>query len=252
MKFFTMSAQLISALLISCKPTYFIQKSEQSMYVLSDTSNTTIDSSVYKLILPYKEKVIGTMSVVIAESEFVMERGVPESKLGNFVSDACMHETSKVFYPTDGRPVDFAFFNNGGLRKSLPQGKITLGDVYELMPFENQLVVLSVNGKLVKKIFNFIASKDGAPISGARFQIKEQQGVNITIQNEPLDTTKIYKVLTSDYLANGGDSYDFLIDVPRESVNLKIRDALIQNLMLAGKEGKKIKVILDGRISNER
>ena len=60
------------------------------------------------------------------------------------------------------------------------------------------------------------------------------------------------KVLTSDYLANGGDSYDFLIDVPRESVNLKIRDALIQNLMLAGKEGKKIKVILDGRISNER
>lgn len=243
-----MSAQLISALLISCKPTYFIQKSEQSMYVLSDTSNTTIDSSVYKLILPYKEKVIGTMSVVIAESEFVMERGVPESKLGNFVSDACMHETSKVFYPTDGRPVDFAFFNNGGLRKSLPQGKITLGDVYELMPFENQLVVLSVNGKLVKKIFNFIASKDGAPISGARFEIKNHEAVNITINNLPLDITKTYKALTSDYLANGGDSFDFLVGIPRENVNLKLRDALIQYLRVTNKEGKKISVNLDGRI----
>ena len=252
MKIFVISTQLIFVLLVSCKSAYNIQKTEQSEYILSDTSNTTIDSSIYTLILPYKEKVVGTMSAVIAESESAMERGEPESKLGNFVSDACMSEALKIYYPSDGRQADFTFFTNGGLRKALPMGKITLGDVYELMPFENQLVVLSVNGELVKKIFNFIASKDGAPLSGARFQIKDHEAVNITIHNEPLDITKTYKVLTSDYLANGGDSFDFLIDSPRENVNLKVRDALIQNLMLASKEGKKINVGLDGRISYAR
>ncbi len=239
-------------MLVSCKSAYVIQKTEQSEYILSDTSNTAIDSSIYKLIIPYKEKVIGTMSTIIAESETSLEKGTPESKLGNFVADACMSEAAKIFNPADGLPADFTFLNNGGLRRALPEGKIILGDIYELMPFENQLVVLSVNGKLVKKIFNFIASKDGAPISGARFQIKDHEAVNITIHNQPLDTTKIYKVLTSDYLASGGDSFDFLIGVPRENLNLKVRDALIQNLTLAGKEGKKINIILDGRISNER
>ena len=250
MTVFNISTLLVFFLLVSCKPVYVIQKTEQSEYILSDTSNTAIDSSIYTLILPYKENVVRTMSTVLVESETSLERGLPESKLGNFVADACLSEALKIYYPSDGRQADFTFFNNGGLRRALPKGKITLGDVYELMPFENQLVVLSISGKLVKKIFNFIASKEGAPISGARFQIKDHEAVNITIKNEPLDTTKTYKALTSDYLANGGDSFDFLIDVLRENVNLKVRDALIQNLSLAGKEGKKINVSLDGRISN--
>ena len=241
---------LIFVLIISCKPAYEIQKKELLEYVITDTSNATLDSSINALIIPYREKVVGAMSEILVESESVMDRGTPESRLGNFVSDACLKESAKVFYPSDGRQADFAFFNNGGLRKSMPMGKITRGDVFELMPFENKLVVLTINGSIVKKIFNFIASKDGGPVSGVRFQIKDHEAVNITIQNESLDTLKIYKALTSDYLANGGDSYDFLINVPREDVNLKVRDALIQNLTNAGREGIKINVNLDGRISN--
>ncbi len=248
MKFFVISAQLASALLISCKPVYNIQKTEDKEYVLSDTSNTSIDSSIYSMILPYKEKVEGTMNAVIAETETALEKGNPESKLGNFVADACLSESAKIYYPSDGRQSDFSFFNNGGLRKALPKGKIILGDVFELMPFENQLVVLTLNGELVKKIFNFIASKDGAPISGARFEIKNHEAINITINNLPLDITKTYKALTSDYLANGGDSFDFLVGIPRENANLKLRDALIQSLRTTNKEGKKISVNLDGRI----
>lgn len=252
MKIFIMTSQIGFALMVSCKPVYTIQKTEQTEYVLSDSSNTTIDSSIYSFILPYKEKVTGTMSGVLAESETALEKGVPESTLGNFFSDACTSEAEKIFYPSDGRQADFTFFNNGGLRRALPKGNITLGDVFELMPFENQLVVLTIKGKLVKKIFNFIASKEGAPVSGVRFEIKNQEAMNITIHNEPLDTTKTYKALTSDYLANGGDSFDFLIDAPRESVNLKLRDAIVQYLQKARKAGKKINVVTDGRISYAR
>jgi len=252
MRILVISLQLGLLFIASCKPAYTIQKTEQTEYILSDTSNAAIDSSVYSMILPYREKVVGTMSTVIAESETDLEKGVPESKLGNFVSDACMSESKKIFYPSDGRQADFAFFNNGGLRKSLPKGNITVGDVFELMPFENELVVLTLNGKLVKKIFNFIASKEGAPVSGVRFQIKDHEAINITIHNEPLDTTKTYKALTSDYLANGGDSFDFLVGAPRERVNLKVRDAILQDLKSASKEGRKINIVTDGRISNAR
>ena len=63
------------------------------------------------------------MNVVLAESEFALERGNPESRLGNFVSDACMIEAAKIFYPADGRQADFAFFNNGGLRRLTSERK---------------------------------------------------------------------------------------------------------------------------------
>jgi len=249
MKLYFISSLLL-VWLVSCKPTYNVQRTDKMEYVLSDSSNAAVDSTINAFIIPYREKVEGAMNEVLAESEFAMERGVPESRLGNFVSDACLNEASKIFYPSDGRQADFAFFNNGGLRRPLPKGQVTRGDVFELMPFENELVVLTINGEIVKKIFNFIASKDGGPVAGVRFEIKDHQAANIMIQSVPLDITKTYKALTSDYLANGGDSFEFLKDLPRESVNLKVRDAILQSIIASGKAGKKISVNLDGRISN--
>ena len=234
---------------IGCKPAFKIQKTEQVEYIFSDTLNNETDSSVISYIIPYKEKMLQTMSDVLAESEFAMEKGNPEGVLGNFVSDACMQEAAKIFYPTDGRQADFAFLNNGGLRRPLPKGKITRMDVFELMPFENELVVLKINGDVVKLIFNFIASTDGGPVSGARFRIKDKKAIDIIIQNEPLDTTRSYSVLTSDYLANGGDSFEMIVDAKREAVNLKVRDAIIRCLEVFGNDGKIISVKTDGRIS---
>lgn len=250
MRFLSLGATAI-ILFLACKPAYNIQKTEESVILISDSAHSEIDSTMYSLISPYKEKMDVEMSIIIGESEFAMERGVPESRLGNFVADACFSEAGKIYFPADNHLVDFAFFNTGGLRKPLPKGKISKGDVFELMPFENELVVLSVNGLLVEKIFNFIASKNGAPISGARFLIKEKQALNILIQGKPLDNSKTYKVLTSDYLANGGESYDFLKSVPRESLNLKVRNAILNYLESATALNHIISVSTDGRITNE-
>lgn len=241
---------LILILYAGCKTAYKLQKTESNEYILSDSTNGAIDSSVYKMILPYKIKMEGTMSEVLAVSENAMEKGSLESTLGNFVADACMIEGTKVFYPADGRNADIAFFNNGGLRRSLPKGNITRGDIFELMPFENELVVLTTNGVGVKKIFNFIASKNGAPVSGVRFMIKNKQAIEIMIGDQALDTTKIYKVMTSDYLANGGDGFDFLPAMNSERVNLKVRDAILSYVIKEGKAGRIINAKKDGRISN--
>jgi 2',3'-cyclic-nucleotide 2'-phosphodiesterase (5'-nucleotidase family) len=243
---FTVSLIILSVFSFAgCKPKYTITRTE---YVFSDSTDYPVDSSVYEFIQPYKQRMEGEMNTVLAESDSAMQKGVPESKLGNFVADACMSETKKIYYPTDGKQPDFAFLNNGGLRRPLPSGKITRGDVFELMPFENELVVLTLDGKLVKKIFNFIASKDGAPVSGVRFKISHKEAIEIMIDGKPLDTLRTYKALTSDYLANGGDSFTMLSDEPRENTNLKVRDAIINYLVTAGKAGKKISVMTDGRI----
>ena len=237
--------------LLSCKSVYHVESVKPTEYVFSDTSITPVDSALIQFIEPYRAKMEGEMNTVIAESVYPMERGLPEGRLGNFVSDACMSEGVKLYYPPDNQQSDFTFLNNGGLRRPLPSGNITRGDVYELMPFENELVVLTLDGVLVKKIFNFIASKGGAPVSDVRFRILNHEAADIIIGGQPLDTTKTYKALTSDYLANGGDSYGMLIDAKRESIGLKVRDAIMQYMIAIKNQGKKIEVNTDGRIRND-
>lgn len=242
---------LTTTLLTGCSSKVSLQKTETKEYAFSKEGNADIDSVLDKRIRPYREKMSGDMSIVLAESVHSLEKATPESRLGNMVSDACMLQCTQRYQPADGKAPDFLVLNNGGLRKGLPKGNITKGDIFELMPFENELVVLTLNGESVKKIFNFIASKDGAPVSGVRFQIQDKQAVNISIQGVAFDSTRTYTVATSDYLANGGDQFSMLADpIRRESSGLKVRDAIMQYLYIQGKTEEKIVVNPDGRISH--
>ena len=237
----------LTTALLSCKTSFQISKKESGQYKFSDSTNTEIDSSIYSEIAPYREKMQSAMNEVLAVSTTSLERGLPESKLGNFLSDACMSSAKEK-----NMQADFAVFNTGGLRRPLPSGNITRGDVFELMPFENTLVILSMNGGDVKKLVNFIATKGGAPVSGIQLRIQDSVATNVFINNVALDTTKIYRVLTSDYLANGGDAFPFVTDKNWDAINLKVRDALIEYLISQTKAGKKINVDLDGRITYGR
>ncbi len=243
---------LLAFQLYSCKPASNVSKVETSSYIVTTTDSIPADSAITEKIKPYSEKINADMGVVLAQSAQVLEKGIPESTLGNFVSDLCFELAKREYKSPTNQKIDFAFFNNGGLRKSLPKGVITKGDVFELMPFENELVILTLNGADIKKLVNFMASKGGAPVSGLRFTIKNNEAVNITIGNVPFDTTKNYTVLTSDYLANGGDNYTFLSEaLNRETTGIKIRDAIMQHLYIMGKTEEILNVALDGRIKNE-
>jgi len=245
-------ATVLSILLLAaCKSPTILSKIETTEYILSDTSIAE-DSLITEKIRPYSEKMSADMGIVLAQSSQAMSKGLPESLLGNFVADLCFERVKREYKPQDGHSVDFAFFNNGGLRKSLPAGNITKGDIYELMPFENELVILTLDAEVLKKLLNFIASKGGEPVSALRFVIKDKTAVDINIGGIALDPNKIYKVVTSDYLANGGDNYSFLSSaINRESTSIKIRDAIIQDLYIAGKTEEIVNVKLDGRIKNE-
>lgn len=231
----------------SCKSSFEITNKEVSQYKFTDTSFTEVDSTLYKEITPFREKMKDKMSEVLIVSTTTLERGNPESRLGNFMADACLIATQM-----HNKQADFAVFNSGGLRKGMPQGEITRGDIFELMPFENEIVILTMTGSEVKKLVNFIALKGGAPVSGLRMRIQDSIATNVLIGNVAFDSTRTYRVLTSDYLANGGDSFPLMTSSPWDTIALKVRDAIIEYLAELNKQKKKLTVELDGRIINGR
>ncbi len=207
-----------------------------------------IDSSVYKAISPYKKTHDEKMRTVIAQSEEALVKADIESTLGNFFCDAVIYETKKLL-GKDSLMLDVAVFNKGGLRNSLPKGNITIGNIFELMPFDNEVVILKLSGSQFKEMCMKIAEKGGIPIGGMRMVMNGTSPVDITIKGRPFDETKEYWVVTSDYLANGGDSYTFFKNPQDKKImNVLLRNVIIDYCEDITKSGQTIKSKLDGRI----
>lgn len=237
----------------ACGSTSRIDHTETTFYPLGTPGHNLVDSAINRTIRPYQNDLEIKMDIILAYSDQVMEKGMPEGLLGNFVADLALEQTNSIYRPTDQRSVDFCFVNNGGLRATLPKGEITKRKIFEVMPFENELIVLTLNGSTTSRLLNFIANKGGMPVSGIRFKIKDKLATEVFIGNTPFDTAKIYKVVTSDYLANGGDNLSFLAEIKeKETLGLKLRDAIIKHLEEKNKLNQTIKVSLDNRISDGR
>ncbi|MFN8316800.1 MAG: 5'-nucleotidase [Chitinophagales bacterium] len=101
--------------------------------------------------------------------------------------------------------------NLGGIRQpQLPAGNVTLGNIFELMPFDNMIVLLVLDGKTTKQFLDIMAASGGLPISGVRYTISNETATAISFNGVPFDENKTYTLAISDYLANGGDKLDFL------------------------------------------
>jgi 2',3'-cyclic-nucleotide 2'-phosphodiesterase (5'-nucleotidase family) len=238
------------AFVMSCRPSAEIRTSATRQYIFSDSSNSLVDSSVWKMITPYRDSLNLTMNELLAYSAQPLTKGNPEGLLGNFAADACHQQALAKCMELGIPPQDFTFLNNGGLRVSLPKGAILRKNIFELMPFENELVVLSLDGNQLTELLANIAGRGGAPVSGMMMEIHDKKAVGVKIHSMAVDNTKSYRVLTSDYLAGGGDNLEFLKNIKKENLNLKVRDAMIYYLQDLQKKGDTLKVILDGRIHN--
>lgn len=238
----------VSVFLFSCSSNYKLINARRVLYPIS--ASVAADSTIIKTYLPYKLKMDAQMNAVIGYSAIALTKTSVggESLLGNFFSDAALHEARKT-YPD----IDFAMpSTNGGLRNDLPLGAITLANVFELMPFENELIVFELNGSSVQSLMNMIAKSKGQPVSGITIKITDRKPVEVFINGKPFDPSKSYRVLTSDYIAGGGDDVNsFKNPVKSTIVGLKVRDALIQYIKEQQASGKKINSILDRRVTND-
>lgn len=224
-------------------------------YVEMNSSVEQNDSALHTLLAPYKIQLDSVMNTVVGQTAFALpnEKGKTETLLGNFVADACLAKGNAHYSPADGLPAQVCVLNNGGLRASLPAGNVTRGNVFELMPFDNEIVIVTITGKKMWDLVKFTTASGGVPVAGINIGMKpDKTPGKVLINGVAFDSTKTYKVMTSDYLANGGDKMAFLKDpVAIEKTGYLIRDAILDTFTDAQKAGKLISPATDGRIHYE-
>ncbi len=234
--------------LASCNPGYHLTNRTANRIGI-DSVTAPADSSVVRFLTPYRQEMDKTMNEVLTRSTGRIEKGQPDGPLNNLLTDALLQQATGRY----GKPIDCSHLNFGGIRNNLPQGDITTGSVFEVMPFDNQLVVMTVTGDVLRQMLDHFAIGNKLVIGGLRAKIRDGKTGSVTFTNgRTLRPNETYTIAMSDYIADGGDSAGFLKNpVRRENLNYLIRDALIDYFRQQGKSGQPINPASDGRISLE-
>ncbi len=197
------------------------------------------DPKLLDLLKPYVAKAESVLFKVIgqAEATFFYD-GVREEEnpLGNLVADSMLWYTKYL-------GADFALQNGGGIRADLPEGRLTERMIYETLPFDSTVVVLTLDGKSVQSLFEYMATissgEGGFPQVSERvsmtIDMRKKKCTQVMINGKPLDTSRTYKIATNSYLAAGGDGYRiFLKAIDAYDSSMFQRDVLIEYIEYLG------------------
>jgi 2',3'-cyclic-nucleotide 2'-phosphodiesterase (5'-nucleotidase family) len=238
---------LLVLLMAACSPSLY-QPANKVTYSKYDVKPGTGVSSMQTMLAPYAANVNQTMNTVIGALAQPLEKKMPESSLGFFMTDAYLYQAEKVF----GQKVDLAFMNNGGIRTNgMPAGKITVGSIYELMPFDNLLVLLELSGSQLQALMDHIATRGGWPISGGTYKVVNKKAVEIKVNNTALSPSGKYVIAISDYIANGGDDCLMLKNIPQVNKGYLQRDALIDYVNEKCANGQALPLPIMNRVQTE-
>jgi len=225
--------------------------SVEGKLIAVDSLSAPKDSLMLALIEPYKIRLDEEMNKIIGYSEKAMSKASPEGYLNNLIADIIFEEAKQYIEKYNrGIVPDICLLNMGGLRADLPEGAIKRSNIYEIMPFENEIVILEMSKEKVHELFDYIAANNGMPLSGAKMCIRKGKAVDIIIGDKPFENIeRSFFVVTSDYLAEGGDRMFFFSEpLQRIETSYGIRDAIINYIVKHHKTGRKINSQLDKRI----
>jgi len=242
-----LSLLLVVLLLHSCSSSRWVVTSLVGSSIPLDISTEVIaDKKMSAMIQPYKELLDDEMNLVIGYAPQAMRAHGPESLLSNFSADVYRLTASKKL----NKSIDIAIVNRGGLRTHISAGNVTVGKVFELMPFENELVVLWLKGSELEALLHFFASVNGEGVSGLRMGIHQGKAVNITVGGGELQHDKLYSIATNNYLAEGNDGMKQLkLAEKRENTGIKVRDMLLSHIRGLTAAGENVTSVLDGRVT---
>ncbi|MBK9796082.1 MAG: 5'-nucleotidase C-terminal domain-containing protein [Holophagaceae bacterium] len=177
--------------------------------VIPITAAIADDEAIQKVITPLAAGIKATFGLPLVQAPQGLFRGRrgEENLLGYWVSDVMRQAAQAVI----GSPVRFAITNAGGLRANLRPGLLKVGDIFEMMPFENELVVIELTGaEVIQVVKEGILRRGGEPCSGVKAVVAgSPESPTYTLvweDGSPIDLSAVVKVATSDYLYGGGDS----------------------------------------------
>ena len=156
--------------------------------------------------------------------------GELNTAIGNFMADMVYERANPVYKSRTEQDIDLVMLNHGGIRAIISKGPITTRTAYEVMPFENSIVVVEMKGEYVKELVDYLKDRKRAhPIAKLKVLLDEEYNlVEATIDGKPIDDNTTYHVATNDYLYNGGDRMDFF----KKGDSLHVLDYRIRNAMI--------------------
>src|SRR5690606_2832962 len=192
------------------------------------------DNEIENFIKPYSEHINKTLDSVLAYNPENLNKsdGELNTAIGNLMADVVLEQANPVFKSRTGNEIDMVLLNHGGIRSTIGKGPVTARTAYNIMPFENEIVVAEITGKKIQEMLEYLEKNRTAhPLSGIQIEMNRNYKITGTLINgNPIELASTYFVATSDYLQQGGDNMNFFKDpVSLHFIDYKIRNAIIDH-----------------------
>ncbi len=220
-------------LIISCKSASSYQTIKIEGKKIGVTNEKGENKEIADYVKPYSDNINKDLNNVLAYCTETQDKskGTWQSNIGNLLAEITFELGNPVFQKRENKTIDVCLLNHGGIRAVIPKGDITTRTAFEVMPFENSLIIVGLTGKEIKTLAEYIIKeKKPHPLYGMKIYIdKNTLAINkIEINDKPLDENQLYYVGTSDYLANGGDNMTFFKESKiKFDMEYKLRNMMI-------------------------
>lgn len=191
-----------------------------------------IDQDYDAIIAPYRDRLTDDMNAVLsyAPETYNKSDGHLNTAIGNLMADIVFKEGDYVFNKRTDKHIDAVILNHGGIRSIISKGDITTETAFQVMPFENSIVVIALKGQQIDSMMQYLSqAKRAHPVQGIKLTIDRDYKISeALIGGKPIIKDKTYYVATNDYLYDGGDGMRFF--KPNDSIyhiDYKIRNAMI-------------------------
>ncbi|MCR8669104.1 5'-nucleotidase C-terminal domain-containing protein [Aestuariibaculum sp. M13] len=231
MRFTFLIYLLYISLFISCKqPEYHLTKIEGKQIGITDSLKNV--SEIDSFIKPFRSHLNKDLDSVLAYSVGTYSRddGKFNTAIGNFMADVIYEQSNPVFKSRTGHDIDMVLLSYGSIRTIVSKGDITTRTAFELMPFENNIVIVALKKPEIDKMLEYLCkAKKANPFSKLKLVIdQDYKLIEATIKNHKIEEDKTYYVATQDYLYNGGDSMTFFqLNDSLYKIDYKVRNAII-------------------------
>lgn len=242
-KFLISGLALLS--IVSCRTSLNVAnvQTEKNISISKDLPEDQIFKNT---IEPYKMELEGKMNTKISHTSVELTKQGDDSNLGNLLADFTF-EGADDWAKKNGIPgVDGAVINIGGIRTTIGAGDIVTKQIYEVMPFENEVMIIKMKGSDLQGLFDYyLKTQKNNPVSHIVIETDKDKITNQLINGKPVDNAKTYYIATSDYLALGGDNMAYFTKGEMIPTGIKLRDLFLEKFMA----NPEIKVPTDKRLT---
>ena len=217
--------------LTSCHQDYQALKKIEGKQIPIDSSYIQ-NASIEEFVSPYRRRINEVLDSTLAYAPKTITKidGEFNTSAGNLMADIVLSEANPIFNSRTGKEIDFVLLNHGGIRSIISAGNVSARNAFEVMPFENNIVVAEIKGSDVQEMVSYLINSGRAhPIAGMQIVLDKNKRLRYAkIKGMPLDTERTYYVATSDYLVSGGDDMGFF----KNNTSITDTDYLIRNAMI--------------------